>query len=84
MDAGGVDQVETRAGVELCCPRCQKKILICRPCWRNQSYCSKQCSDEAYLERKRRNQRKYTQTAAGRENHRLRQKKYRLRQKYQD
>ncbi len=53
--------------VEFCCARCSKRVVICRSCWRNQKYCSLECSEAAYLDRRRENQRNYYQTEASSE-----------------
>jgi hypothetical protein len=84
MDNSLVPSAEERAAVELKCARCSRAILICRSCWRNQSYCSSQCAREAHLARHRVNQKVYSQTEVAREKKRARDKAWRLRQKNSD
>ena len=70
-----------RPAVEFTCARCGTVVQICRSCWRNQKYCSKTCSDEAYTERHRRDQKAYRQTPGGRATHKANQKVYRAQKK---
>jgi hypothetical protein len=74
-------QSHLRPAVEFSCGKCSKIVKICQCCWRNQSYCSAECSYEATKERHRRNQKAYRITEAGRENHIAQQKAYRARKK---
>lgn len=64
-------------GISFCCQHCACTVVICKSCWRNQRYCSQQCSRQAYLKRHRENQKKYNQTDKGRESHKDRQRRYR-------
>jgi hypothetical protein len=86
METESSPEVKSCPAVEFCCARCSKIVLICRSCWRNQSYCSEACASEAKVERHRRNQKKYRETEVGVANHKASQKRYRLRasQKNQD
>lgn len=73
-----------RPAVEFCCARCSKIVKVCQCCWRNQKYCSEECSYQKALERHRRNQKSYRMTEAGREKHIAHQKAYRARKKIQE
>ena len=73
-------EAEIKSAVEFFCICCSKQVIVCRSCWRNQRYCSKECSHQGYLLRHRRAQKSYNGTELGRESHRERQKTYRLRQ----
>lgn len=70
--------------LEFCCARCQRVVRICQCCWRNQKYCSKECSRQATLERHRRNQKSYRMTLAGQQAHQAQQRTYRARKKNQE
>ncbi len=73
--------ISSRPAVEFLCSICEKSVLICRSCWRNQKYCSHTCAKNARLKRHRTNQRKYRQTEKGIKTHALCQRRYRLRNK---
>jgi hypothetical protein len=60
------------------CARCHQQVKLCRPCSRSYRYC-KECSVEAREESKRRARMNYERRANGREQHRLRQQRYRER-----
>ena len=81
MEREFVVEAAVKPAVEFCCAMCSKIVRICRSCWRNQSYCSEECSQKAKRERHRRNQKVYRMTEAGRENHIAHQKAYRKKQK---
>lgn len=67
--------------VEFSCNRCSKLVRVCRSCWRNDQYCSELCAHEASVERKRRNQSKYSKTEGGRLSQAKRQRTYRAKKK---
>ena len=67
--------------VEFSCSTCDKSVLICRSCWRNQKYCSHDCARIAFLRRHRINQRKYRQSEKGIKTHAVCQRRYRLKDK---
>ena len=73
-----------RPAIEFCCGRCLKVVMVCQCCWRNQKYCSEECSHQATLERHRRNQKSYRMTSSGRAKHIEQQKAYRARKKIQE
>lgn len=81
MESILVVEAIVKPAVEFCCALCGNIVRVCRSCWRNQSYCSKECSQKAKRKRHCRNQKAYRMTAAGRENHIAHQKAYRKRQK---
>lgn len=81
MESELIIKTVVKPAVEFCCGKCGKIVRICRSCWRNQSYCSDDCSQEAKRERHCRDQKAYRMTKAGRENHIAHQKAYRKRQK---
>lgn len=64
-------------GLEFVCQHCGCSVTICKSCWRNQKYCSAECSRQAYLKRHRENQKKYNKTVKGNESHKERQRRYR-------
>jgi hypothetical protein len=70
--------------IEFCCAQCEAAVKICQCCWRNQRYCSKECSRQATLERHRRNQKTYRMTVAGQQAHQAQQRAYRARKKIQE
>lgn len=41
------------------CVTCEQMFLVCRSCWRGQKTCSKECSRENSLRRRRLAQKKY-------------------------
>lgn len=65
MDIPLGPEMEPRPAIEFYCARCSKKVEICRSCWRNQKYCSPECSRQAHLERHRLAQKSYNDTEAG-------------------
>ena len=67
--------------VEFLCSICKSPVLICRPCWRNQKYCSHSCAKIAHLMRHRMNQKRYRQTEKGIKTHAACQRRYRLKNK---
>ena len=73
-----------RPAIEFCCAKCSKIVQICQCCWRNDKYCSDECSHQATLERHRHNQKTYRMTEAGRAKHIAQQKAYRARKKIQE
>ncbi len=66
-------------GIERECPVCLKLFHYCQHCWRGHKYCSPACSHEGRKKSRRASDKKYTATAKGRENRRVRQKNYRIR-----
>lgn len=76
-----IDAIPLSEAVSFFCSCCSKQVIVCRSCWRNQKYCSKECSLLARLARHRSNQKKYSKTEAGQLSHQKRQISYRLRQK---
>lgn len=76
-----LNEIHKRPAVEFCCAQCLAVVQICQCCWRNQRYCSKECSREATKQRHRKNQKAYRQTEAGRAHHSAQQKSYRERKK---
>lgn len=57
------------------CVSCGQMFSVCRSCWRGQKTCSKECSRENQLRRRRESQRKYSKTDKGLENGRVRQRR---------
>lgn len=57
------------------CVNCGQMFSVCRSCWRGQKTCSKECSRENYLYRRRVTQSKYSKTEKGLENGRTRQRR---------
>ena len=84
METATVIEVIPRPSVEFCCARCGLQVEVCRSCWRNQKYCSKECSAITKLERHRRNQKVYRLTPAGQENHKAHQRTYREQKKIRE
>jgi hypothetical protein len=84
MEPESGDLPHARPAIEFTCCRCSRVVRICQCCWRNQKYCSPQCSRQATLERHRRNQKTYRMTAAGQANHKVQQQTYRARKKNQE
>lgn len=62
-----------------CCRCCEIDFVVCARCWRDQRYCSAACRRTGYRERWRGARRRYAASAPGRESHRRRQRRYRLR-----
>jgi hypothetical protein len=84
MDVSVTQPTEPRPAVEFLCAQCSKQVVVCRSCWRNQKYCSEECSNLAYAERHRLKQKKYRMTEKGSSAHKASQKRYRLREKNRD
>ena len=63
------------------CPRCKKRVFICRCCDRGHVYCSPECSRAARRASLRRAGERYRKTLRGRLNHARRQERYRRRKK---
>jgi hypothetical protein len=61
------------------CRFCGDFFVLCRRCWRGQRYCNKSCARAAYRSRRQQAARKYSATAKGREAHRKRQQRFRIR-----
>lgn len=57
------------------CAFCGQMFSVCRSCWRGQKTCSKECSRENYLRRRRLTQKKYSKTEKGLESGRVRQRR---------
>ena len=66
-------------GLEVICSGCDRYFLICKGCWRGQKYCGFSCRDTARRRSIKTAQKKYSQSPNGRENHRKRQRLYRMR-----
>lgn len=62
-----VSETDSRPAVKFCRARCGLQVQICRSCWRNQKYCSEDCSTQTKLARDRGYRRAYRMTPAGRE-----------------
>ncbi len=60
------------------CPRCGAWVAMCRSCYRNHVYCSKECSAAARHEGKQDWQHRHRQTEAGRKDHREQERARRL------
>jgi len=84
METITASEMNAREAVEFCCARCGLKVQICRSCWRNQKYCSKECSSQTKLERHRQNQKVYRMTPSGQENHKAHQRAYREQKKIRE
>lgn len=65
------------------CRLCRTVFGVCRPCFRGQRYCGKDCRRQARAESHREANRKHQRTPEGREDHRDRQRDLRNRQKQQ-
>ncbi len=59
------------------CPRCSRRIRVCRSCDYGQRYCSVECSTLTRQERRRETARRYRQTEKGQLSTRLRQQRFR-------
>jgi hypothetical protein len=66
-------------GIQIVCPLCHTVATFCEHCWRNQKYCSSQCSDIAEFIHEKARKKRYNESEKGRESHRRRQKKLRIR-----
>lgn|GEM_PF-6199903 len=66
-------------GLEQTCRSCNELFAICSRCWRRQRYCSDVCRGEGYDRVRNSARKKHAMSAPGRENHRRRQRQYRLR-----
>lgn len=64
-------------GYEISCRSCLEVFWICRRCYRNHRYCSKNCRQEGRRASQRISRRKHQQSDEGRLDHRDRQKSYR-------
>ncbi len=84
MEIPTVSELDPRPAVRFCCARCGFQVQICRSCWRNQKYCSEDCSTQAKLARHRGYQRAYRMTPAGQENHKAHQRTYREQKKIRE
>ena len=68
-------------GIEKICPRCRSRFSICQHCWHGQKYCSSLCSQASRQEKLRINNQRYASSKKGRIHGRLRQQKYRSKNK---
>ena len=84
MEIHSVSEVDPRPAIEFCCARCGLQVQVCRSCWRNQKYCSKECSVESKKARHRKDQKAYRMTPAGQENHKAHQRTYREQKKIRE
>lgn len=60
------------------CSRCARIFYICQSCWRGQAYCCDACRQASQQEAHCLTQRKYRQTAKGRETHRQAERRRRM------
>jgi len=60
------------------CRRCDRTFYICQSCWRGQAYCCNACRQTSQREAHRFAQKKYRQTAKGREAHRQAERRRRM------
>jgi len=63
------------------CLRCHLQVLVCTYCDRGNVYCSSACSSKSRRESRRISSRRYQATFRGKQNHALRQRRYRARLK---
>ena len=66
------------AGIEITCPTCQKKWIICKKCYRGNKYCTSHCQVVGNKEKRKLAQIKYARSRKGQLNQSKRQRKYRL------
>ncbi len=69
------------SSIEITCACCETKIIICSSCWRNQRYCSSQCSRIFRISKQRQYQKKYRQTSKGTLTQNKANRRYRLKTK---
>lgn len=69
--------------VKVPCGCCCRIFYICRRCYRNHVYCSKECRRAAYLQQHRLAEREYRKSENGKGNHRKSEKLRRGRSKMQ-
>ena len=62
---------------EVTCRQCGRVFYLCRSCDRGQCYCSDECRATARRAKLQRARAKYAHSARGRENNRLRQRRFR-------
>lgn len=72
---------KTRTLLSIYCECCSRIFFICRSCYRNHVYCSKECREAGYRQKHRLRQRKYRDTGNGQGNHRKSEKLRRGRSK---
>lgn len=66
-------------GHQLACAACNRIFVVCRPCFRGQRYCSRECAYRRRARRQRVAARRYASSERGREMARLRQARHRAR-----
>lgn len=71
------------AVLSLVCPHCNRRFNICRSCYRNHRYCSKECSNKSRQAKVSRYRIKYRQSEHGKLVRRLSARNNRLRRKKQ-
>jgi hypothetical protein len=60
--------------------KCGMIFYICQHCYRGQVYCSQECRQESFQQKRREANRRYQRSAEARADHRERQRAYRLRE----
>ena len=65
------------AGVHLHCRWCHRTFSLCQPCWHGNAYCCDACRVAGRRRSLREARARYQRTPAGRENHRVTQRRYR-------
>lgn len=68
-------------GIEIICPTCGVHFFCCRSCWRGHKYCGESCRASARKIKQREYEKKYSETLAGQESRRKRQKNFRSQNK---
>ncbi len=66
-------------GIDVTCRACQRAFVVCRRCWRGQTYCSESCQKTGYGLRRREASQRYQDSGTGKRNHARRQQLYRRR-----
>jgi len=62
--------------IALRCKCCSKDFAICKSCYRNDKYCSTECSMLMALIKQQQSQSRYAKSEKGRENQKLRDTRY--------
>ena len=62
--------------IALRCHCCSKDFAICKSCYRNDRYCSDECSVHVAIIKQQQSQSKYAKSKKGRDNQKLRDSRY--------
>ncbi len=73
--------MDPRDGIRRKCTECKNTFFVCQRCWRGQKYCCEHCRKSARKRKLKIYKKKYESSEKGTLSNRLRQKRFRKKQK---